>query len=701
MKDKNGKIRHRLAEDIINDQVGGAGWMYLDIALQVDKYSPKTVLVKTRKCDSQGKIVLEPKAREKTSNYLVPKGAAKGLDGVSIQAYPKKVHLKQTYSYERSVSGNVSLNAAETVGFSAEDNKTNKRRVETTCTDLEHKSVDIEDLKNALSVLTAQTSAEGIRNETSFLVVTDVLVAREVSIVETHDSKKSRNINVDAKNQGVGIEAGGGTTKETAANLERINPSGTILAIKLARVHYDERGTIERDGVLADGTYDGNYTLGFGNMDREGHYTVTTLARPIGVKMDKFEINVSLLGRQNYTEVKVPQDVCETGLHRIRKSFPTGPKLLPLKGIQVFKSTKNRYFLARAMKRLVSSKAEREVNLSKVLVTDLEHDQTYICPCSEETAVTDRRLWFDCKQWRERVAGQEFLVTYMGKTYSVSEEDPIVRIFGDREFDDGLDEIKWSNAEVGNEGRDIVHAADTFKDYGIKANAVIELLPRGQFIMRGCGVSAESMWEEEETSSSSSSFMSLFAECELELTLIFEACQVTLCVGEDERIDTLPEKVLSLLEVYHGDQKVTDVRQKLKDLGPSPLIEKDSGEDTAEEANLKYPNELVFKMQDVAPDTTGFGIQVTLPASKFKITDDEFGSIGDIIRRLHRVYARMNVVYDGRVMTNQTYRQLKVQAAAHVQLQLCDPDNAPVVPSRNEAKEIEMAIESLIQELQA
>ena len=40
----------------------------------------------------------------------------------------------------------------------------------------------------------------------------------------------------------------------------------------------------------------------------------------------------------------------------------------------------------------------------------------------------------------------------------------------------------------------------------------------------------------------------LLAKCELELTI--EACQVTLRVGQDERIDTLPEKVLSLLVSY-------------------------------------------------------------------------------------------------------------------------------------------------------
>ncbi|KAI8484945.1 hypothetical protein Bbelb_373520 [Branchiostoma belcheri] len=41
MADIDGKVRLRLAEDIIKDQEGGAGWTYLDIALQVDEYSPK------------------------------------------------------------------------------------------------------------------------------------------------------------------------------------------------------------------------------------------------------------------------------------------------------------------------------------------------------------------------------------------------------------------------------------------------------------------------------------------------------------------------------------------------------------------------------------------------------------------------------------------------------------------------------------
>ncbi|XP_078663421.1 uncharacterized protein LOC144906731 [Branchiostoma floridae x Branchiostoma belcheri] len=695
MADKDGKIRLRLAEDIINDQVGGAGWTYLDIALQVDKYSPKTVLVKTRKCDQKGKIVLEPKAREKTSNYLVPKDPSTEdlLDKVSVQAYPKKASWKQTYNLERSVSGNVSIKAVEAVGFSAEGNKTTKRYVETTCTDLEHRSVDIEDLRNALCALSAQTSAEGMRDETSFLVVTDVLAAKDVSIVETQDAKHDGKVSVDANIHGVGIEAGGGTTKETATSLERSNTGGIILAIKLARVHYDEQGTIERAGVLAGGSYDGHYTLGSGNKDRERHYTVTTLAKPIGVKKDKFQINVSLLGRQNSTEVKVPQDVCETGLHQTRKSLPTGSKLLPLKGIQVSKMKKKRNFLSR-MKHLFSSNEEEDVTLSKVLVTDLEQDQTYICPCSEEKAVTDRSLWFDCRQWRDEVAGNEFQVTVMGNSYSVYEEDPIVRIFGDRECDDGL--ISWTNPEAGEKGQSLAQAARTFKDYGIKANAVIELVEiLRQGVPRYC--------------SSSNREGGGMATCKLDLT--FEACQVTLRVGEDERIHTLPEKVLSLLEVYHGGQKVTDVRQRLDDLDlqwdnmapryVTQEIKQDDGRILIVETPAD-PNKLVFKIQDVNPDVTGTEIQVTVLASKLKLTVQENDNVDDIMRRLRRVYAQMNVVHDGKVITDltQTYRQLGIQATAHVQLQFEDPENPPVVPTLEEVEEIEKAIQSLIQELQ-
>ncbi|KAI8493880.1 hypothetical protein Bbelb_282270 [Branchiostoma belcheri] len=690
MVDKDGKIRLRLAEDIINDQVGGAGWTYLDIALQVDKYSPKTILVKTRKCDQRGKIVLEPKARGKTSNYLVPKDPSVEdlLDKVSVQAYPKKASWKQTYNLERSVSGNVSIKAVEAVGFSAKGSKTTKRYVKTTCTDLEHRSVDIEDLRNALCALSAQNSAEGMRDETSFLVVTDVLVAKDVSIVETQDAKQDGKAKFDANIEGVGIGAGGGTTKETAVSLERSNTGGIILAIKLARVHYDEQGTIDRAGVLAGGSYDGHYTLGSGNKDRERHYTVTTLAKPIGVKKDKFEINVSLLGRQNSTEVKVPQDVCETG-----KSLPTGSKLLPLKGIQVSKLKKKRNFLSR-LKHLFSSNEEEDVTLSKVLVTDLEKDQTYICLCSEEKAVTDdKSLWFDCRQWREDVAGNEFQVIVGGCSYSVYEEDPIVRVFGDRECDDGL--ISWTNPEGEDKGESLVQATRTFKDYGIKANAVIELVEilgqgkPGYYLSSGGG--------------------GRMATCDLELT--FESCQVTLRVGEDERIDTLPEKVLSLLDVYHGGQKVTDVRQRLDDfdlqwdnMAPRYVAQEIKQED----GNILIvqtpadPDKLVFKIQDVNPDNTGLEIQVTVPESKLKMTVQENDNVDDIMRRLRRVYAQMNVVHDGKVITDltQTYRQLGIQATAHVQLQSWDPENPPVVPTLEEVEEIEKAIDSLIQELQ-
>ncbi|KAI8506984.1 hypothetical protein Bbelb_154230 [Branchiostoma belcheri] len=61
-----------------------------------------------------------------------------------------------------------------------------------------------------------------------------------------------------------------------------------------------------------------------------------------------------------------------------------------------------------------------------------------------------------------------------------------------------------------------------------------------------------------------------------------------------------------------------------------------------------------------------------------------------------------NVVHDGKVITDltQTYRQLRIQASAHVQLQSWDPENPPVVPTLEEVEEIKKTIESLIQELQ-
>ncbi|XP_019631569.1 PREDICTED: uncharacterized protein LOC109475406 [Branchiostoma belcheri] len=83
------------------------------------------------------------------------------------------------------------------------------------------------------------------------------------------------------------------------------------------------------------------------------------------------------------------------------------------------------------------------------------------------------------------------------------------------------------------------------------------------------------------------------------------------------------------------------------------------------------------------------------------MTVQTYDNVGDIKRRLRKVYARMNVMHDGKVITdlNQTYRQLGIQPTAHVQLQSWDPENPPAVPSREEAKEIEKAIEALIQEL--
>ncbi|KAI8484919.1 hypothetical protein Bbelb_373260 [Branchiostoma belcheri] len=547
MADIDGKIRLRLAEDVIYDEVGGAGWTYLDIALQVDKYSPKTVLVKTRKCDQKGNIVLEPKARQRTSSYLVPKDPsdAKILDVVSVQTYKKKASWKKIYSYDKSVSVDLNIIAEPFLSFSTGGMQTTKSYVSTTCTGLEHRSVDIEDLRNALSKLSVQTSAEGMRDETSFLVVTDVLVGKDVSIVEAECTKQGGKAEVDAniggggatkeketqdakhdgkdehkaKTHGVGIRVGGGAANETAASQERSNTGGIIIAIKLARVHYDEQGNIERAGVLAGGSYDWHYTLGVGNEERKGYYTVTTMVKPIGVQDENFVIKLNLIGQQNSTEVKVPQDVCETGRHQTRESLPTGSKLLPLKGILVSKlrstdetpvgnaatvaagvagaeagaeaaagvaagfaaeaagvagakagagvaagvaaeaavvisvgaiagpgmvDTCRRFargvvwcsgtsldyetgrpgfvpepsfrdvvplgkVLYTTFLTFLNQVVRVEVFFRKVLVTDLEQDQTYECLCSGDKAVTyDQSLWFDCEQWREFAGNSEW-----------------------------------------------------------------------------------------------------------------------------------------------------------------------------------------------------------------------------------------------------------------------------------------------------
>ncbi|KAI8510669.1 hypothetical protein Bbelb_115850 [Branchiostoma belcheri] len=586
------KLRLRLAEDIINDQVGGAGWTYLDIALQVNKYSPKTVLVKTRKCDQEGNIVLEPKAREKTSNYLVPRDPSDAtiLDDVSVQSYPKKTSWKQTYRYERSVSGNVSLKA---VGLSAEGSRTRRHYVETTCTDLEHRSVDIEDLRNALCALSAQTSAEGMKDETSFLVVTDVLVGKDVSIVEMID--KQKDIKASVKDT-----IGGGTKGETS-NQESHNTEDIVLAIKLARVHYDKDGVIKRDSVVVGGSYEGNYTLGFGNYDREQHYAVKILAaKPLGVNENRFQIRVSLLGQQNS---------------------------------------------------------------AMVLVTDLEEDKTYIFPCNYETSLRDHLntynyRWVDCKEWREAIAGQEFHVTFKDNPCNVYADDPIVRVFGDRPFSD-RGEIRWRyNGNPYSETVDaIIKKALTFKQRNIQANA----------------------WGGGEGSPHD------------ELELEFVDCQVTLRVLENERINTLLEKVMSLWVVFQDDQMV-DRYEWDREVWS---LERDAAQGG--------PNKLVIK-PDVQPDddATGLAIELTVPAGRLKITDCYCENVSRIMHRLSRVYALMNVVHDGKVITDltQTYRQLGIQATAHVQLQSWDPENPPVVPSLEEVEEIENATESLIQELQ-
>ncbi|KAI8484946.1 hypothetical protein Bbelb_373530 [Branchiostoma belcheri] len=305
------------------------------------------------------------------------------LQECSVKPYPKKASLKKIYSYERSVSGNLNITAESIMSISADASNTTKRYMSTTCTGLEHRKVDIEDLRNALSKLSVQTSAEGMRDETSFLVVTDVLVVKDISIAEAECTKQGWKAEVDAniggggatkeketqdakhdgkepisykpgkcgnvamwcttttmatnsewpvpsmeqvfhcglpedehkaETHGVDIKAGGGTANETAVSQERSNTGGIIIAIKLARVHYDEQGNIERAGVLAGGSYHWHYTLGVGNEERKGIVsTVTTMVKPISVQDENFVIKLNLLGQQNSKEVEVPQDVCETG----------------------------------------------------------------------------------------------------------------------------------------------------------------------------------------------------------------------------------------------------------------------------------------------------------------------------------------------------------------------------------------------------
>ncbi|KAI8484928.1 hypothetical protein Bbelb_373350 [Branchiostoma belcheri] len=89
-----------------------------------------------------------------------------------------------------------------------------------------------------------------------------------------------------------------------------------------------------------------------------------------------------------------------------------------------------------------------------------------------------------------------------------------------------------------------------------------------------------------------------------------------------------------------------------------------------------------------------------------KITTNDHSYLGVFhfkrVNGIHQMIDEQNVVHDGKVITDltQTYRQLGIQASAHVQLQFGDPENPPVVPTREEVKAIEEAIESLIQELQ-
>ncbi|KAI8500493.1 hypothetical protein Bbelb_220590 [Branchiostoma belcheri] len=289
------QLHNFLADDIIRTREGGTGWM-VDLALNAERCNPKTFLLKTRKCSENGSIVLEPALSPE--NYINPKSESTGgffgvfasKRSVSINESLSEESVRTTivsessavsqhkYAFVKSTDarGTVRFRIAPNAGFGASvaGTKSTSSSVEVFCEDLVRKSIDFEDLRGALGEHTVNTGATNIQEEDSLFVVTDVLVAGKISweVKQNVESKKSGGANVDVEPVNVGAE--GGTSSQRPQEHRQV-VNNAVLALKLAKVSYDRQGKIVR--LDKSGSFEGNYTFGPGNEEREGQIAIKLL----------------------------------------------------------------------------------------------------------------------------------------------------------------------------------------------------------------------------------------------------------------------------------------------------------------------------------------------------------------------------------------------------------------------------------------
>ncbi|XP_019628005.1 PREDICTED: uncharacterized protein LOC109472623 [Branchiostoma belcheri] len=498
-------LHNFLADDIIRTREGGTGWM-VDRALNAERCNPKTFLLKTRKCSENGSIVLEPALSPE--NYINSKSESTGgffgvfasKRSVSISESLSEESVKTTivsessavsqhkYAFVKSTDarGTVRFRIAPNAGFGASvaGSKSTSSSVEVFCEDLVRKSVDFEDLRGALGEHTVNTSATNIQGEDSLFVVTDVIVAGKISweVKQNVESKKSGGAKVDVEPVNVGAE--GGTSSQRPQEHRQV-VNNAVLALKLAKVSYNSEGKIVR--LDKSGSFEGNYTFGPGNEEREGQIAIKLLGSGENVRensslwihyipqekrrrqrMPNYKLKTILgighqvLSDQVHIDQISLQCIVERGKYqrKVHKSWQ-----LPLKGLVVTRERDS----ASPRRRIPWKKKKKErISLKKVAVTDVQADNTSTCVCNSELDIPKEDwVWLDCKQWRESLTKHEIQVDVEYKdsvrTLTVDEEDPIFVIMHKMR-----DKLPCHKQALTYKGSKIEYKEDTIKDLGVK-----------------------------------------------------------------------------------------------------------------------------------------------------------------------------------------------------------------------------------------
>ncbi|XP_035696689.1 uncharacterized protein LOC118430086 [Branchiostoma floridae] len=494
------ELHNFLASDIIRTREGGTGWM-IDLAMNANRCNPKTFLLKTKKCDRYGSIVLEPALSPE--NYINPKSEGKSggffsmftsnSTNISINESLSEESVRTTVVSEASAvsqhkyacikstdySGRVRFHIAPNAGFGASmtGTKSMSSSVEVFCEDLVTKSVDFEDLRSTFDKHTVNITATNIRGENSLFVITDVIVAGKISwqVKQNVESKKRGGGKVEA--EPVNVEAEGGTLSQRPEEHRQV-VNNAVLALKLAKISYDDQGKIV--GMEKSGSIEGNYTLGPGTEERQGQTAITVLGSGENRRKGS-RLTIRYIGQEkpdrggrrmfwSSADVHVDQidllSILETGKyqHKFHERIQ-----LPLKGLIASKECKHH-------KRIPWKKKKRErIYLKKVAVTDVEADNTFTCISNNQLEIPkDDWVWLDCRQWRESLTNNEVQVDVKfegsSRTLKVDAEDPAIVIMHQMR-----DKVPCHKQVLTHKRRRIMYPANTIKDLGIKDGDQLEL----------------------------------------------------------------------------------------------------------------------------------------------------------------------------------------------------------------------------------